>query len=82
MKNLLALIAVEVFVWATMLLSMLLISKVAFQITLGSDTLAARTATQVARVLVSGTIVLIWLLVWKRITDQYFWRAIRRGKTT
>jgi hypothetical protein len=82
MKRLLSLIAIEVFVWATMLLSMLLISKVAFQITLGSDTLAARTATQVARVLVSGTIVLIWLLVWKRITDQYFWRAIRRGKTT
>jgi hypothetical protein len=82
MKNLLTLTAVEVFVWATMLLSMLLISRVAFQITLGSEGLAARTATQIVRVIVSGTIVLIWLYVWKRVTDLYFWRAIRRGKTT
>jgi hypothetical protein len=82
MKNLLTLMAVEVFVWATMLLSMLLISRVAFQITLGSESLAARIATQVVRALVSGTIVLIWLYVWKRVTDLYFWRAIRTGKTT
>lgn len=82
MKRLLTLMAIEIFVWATMLLSMLLISRVAFGISVGSGSLAARTTTQVARVLVSGTIVLIWLLVWKRITDLCFWRAIRRGKTT
>jgi hypothetical protein len=82
LKRLLTLVAIEVFVWATMLLSMLLISRVAFGIVIGSGTLAARITTQVLRVLVSGTIVLIWLFVWKRITDLYFWRTIRSRRTT
>jgi hypothetical protein len=82
LKRLLTLVAIEVFVWATMLLSMLLISRVAFGINIGTGSLTARITTQVARVLVSGTIVLVWLLVWKRITDLYFWRTIGRRRTT
>ncbi len=82
MKRLLTLVAIEVFVWTMMLLSMLLISRVAFGINIGTSSLAARITTQVARVLVSGTIVLVWLLVWKRITDLYFWRTIGRRRTT
>jgi hypothetical protein len=74
--------AMEVFVWGTMLLSMLLISRVAYEINLGTTSLAARIMTQVVRALLSGTIILVWLFAWKRITDAYFWRTIGRGKTT
>jgi hypothetical protein len=81
LKRLLSLVAIEVFVWGTMLLSMLLISRVAFGIVIGTGDLAGRVTTQIARVLVSGTIVLVWLFAWKRITDLYFWRAVRRRRT-
>jgi len=82
MKRLLPLAAIEVFVWAMLLLCMLLISRVASEITIGTETLIDRIATQTVRVLVSGTIILAWLVVWKKITDRYFWRTIARRKTT
>ena len=82
MKNLIPLAAIEVFVWAILLLSTFLISKIAFAINLGDATLMGRIATETARVLISGIIVVIWLLVWKKATDSYFWRTISRRKST
>ena len=82
MKRLLPLAAVELFVWAILLFSTLLISRVAFAINFGAETLITRIATEALRVLVSGAIILIWLLVWKKATDTYFWRTITRRKTT
>lgn len=81
MKHLLPLAAIEVFVWLILLLSAFAISRVAFAINLGTDTLS-RILTETARVVVSGIIVLFWLLVWKRTTDRYFWRAISRKRAT
>lgn len=74
--------AVEIFVWAILLLSTLIISKVAFAINLGPETLVGRIATEALRVLVSGAIILVWLLVWKKVTDSYFWRTIKHRKAT
>lgn len=82
MKRLLPLAAIEVFVWAMLLLCTLLISRVAFEIIIGTGSLIDRIATQIVRVLVSGIIILVWLFVWKKITDRYFWRTIARRKTT
>lgn len=82
MKRLLSLAAIEIFVWAMLLLCTLLISRVAFEIVIGTGSLIDRIATQIVRVLVSGTIILVWLFVWKKITDRYFWRTIARRKTT
>jgi hypothetical protein len=82
MRCLIPLAAIEVFVWSILLLSTFLISKVAFAINLGNATLIQRVATQTARVVVSGAIILIWLLVWKRVTDTYFWRTISRRKAS
>lgn len=82
MKRLLPLAAIEVFVWAMLLLCTLLISRVAFEIIIGTGSLIDRIATQIVRVLVSGIIIFVWLFVWKKITDRYFWRTIARRKTT
>lgn len=82
MKRLLPLAAIEVFVWAMLLLCTLLISRVAFEITIGTGSLIDRIATQIVRVLVSGIIIIVWLFAWKKITDMYFWRTIGRRKTT
>jgi hypothetical protein len=82
LKRLLPLAAIEVFVWAMLLLCTLLISRVAFEIIIGTGSLIDRIATQIVRVLVSGIIILVWLFVWKKITDRYFWRTIARRKTT
>lgn len=82
MKRLLPLAAVEIFVWVILLVSTLLISRVVFSINLGTETLISRIATESLRVLVSGAIILIWLLVWKKISEAYFWRTIARRKAT
>jgi glucan phosphoethanolaminetransferase (alkaline phosphatase superfamily) len=82
LKRILPIAAVEVFVWAMMLLCTLLISRVAFGITIGTEALVDRVLTQVARLLVSGAIVLVWLFVWKKTMDHYFWRTIKHSKTT
>jgi hypothetical protein len=82
LKRLLPLAAIEVFVWAILLLSTLLISRVAFEISIGTGTLLDRIATQTIRLLVSGIIISVWLLIWKKITDLYFWRTIAQRKTT
>jgi len=74
--------AIEVLVWLILLLSTFLVSKFVFSINFGNTTLVQRVATGTARVVASGAIVLIWLLVWKKVTDTYFWRTIARRKTT
>ena len=78
MRSLLALAAVEVFVWLALLLSALFISKIAFAINLGTETVLSRVATETLRVVVSGAIVVLLLLAWKWMVDAYFWRTIAR----
>ena len=82
MKRLLPLAAVEVFVWGILLLSTFLISKVVFSINLGNETLVSRIATETLRVVFSGAIILVWLIVWKKIADNYFRRTIARREAT
>jgi len=82
LKRFLSLAVIEVFVWALLLLVMLLISRVAFEISIGAGSLFDRVVTQIVRVLVSGAIAVVWLFTWKKTTDRYFWRTITRRKTT
>ena len=82
MKGILSLAAIEVFVWGVLLLSTFLISRVAFSINFGNETLVSRIATETLRVVFSGAIILGWLVVWKKITDNYFKRTIARRKAT
>jgi len=72
------LVAIEVFVWLILLLSTFLVAKVAFSINFGNATIIERIATQVMRNFLAGAIVLVWLLVWKKVTDSYLLRALGR----
>ena len=81
MKRLIPLAAIEVFVWAILLAITFAISKGAFEISFGTGTLVERIATQIARVSVSGALVLLWLLIWKRVADNYLSRMLSRQKT-
>jgi len=78
MKRILPLAAIEVFVWFALLAVTFLISKVAIEIGFGTATLAARIATQTVRLLVSGALVLGWLLAWKKVADLYLSRMLSR----
>ena len=78
MKRILPLAAIEVFVWLILLLCTLLVAKFAFSINLGNATVVQRIATQVARNSLAGVIVVIWLLVWKKVTDSYLWHFLGR----
>jgi len=75
-------VSIEIFVWLVLLLSTLLISRIAFSINLGTADTASRVATETVRVIVSGLIIVIWLLIWKRVTHIYFWRAIATRRAT
>ncbi|MGD0424605.1 MAG: hypothetical protein ABSA92_14285 [Candidatus Bathyarchaeia archaeon] len=82
MKHLLPLAAIEIFVWAALIMCIVIIGRVAFEISLGTATLVERIATQTVRLVISSAAVLLWLVSWKKITERYFWRAIGRSKTT
>ena len=78
MKRLLPLAAIEIFVWLFLLGSTYVISKGAFAINFGRTTLLESVATQTARVVASGGVVLVWLLGWKKVTDWYLVRTLSR----
>lgn len=79
MKHFLPLAIIEVFVWLILILSTLLISKIVFSINFGNATIMQRVATETARDGLSAATVLIWLFVWKKITDVYLWRTLGRN---
>ncbi|HUO41925.1 MAG TPA: hypothetical protein VMU35_03040 [Methylomirabilota bacterium] len=81
MKRLLPLAAIEIFVWAAMIVCVMVIGRLVFEISLGAS-LAERIATQTIRLVISSAAVLLWLVSWKKITERYFWRAIRRSSNT
>ena len=79
LNRILPLAAIEIFVWAALIVCVLVVGRIAFEISLGSATLGERIATQIVRLVISSTAVLLWLVSWKRITQRYFWRAIGRS---
>ena len=82
LKRVLPLAAIEVFVWAALIVCVVLIGRLVFEINLGSATLSERIATQIVRLAISCAAVLLWLVSWKKITGRYFWRAINRSSKT
>ena len=72
--------AIEIFVWAALIVCVIVIARIAFGISLGS-TLGERIATQIVRLVISSAVVLLWLVSWKKITARYFWRTIRSRAT-
>jgi hypothetical protein len=81
MKRLLMLAFIEVFVWGALLLCAVGVSRVAFAFSLG-DTALERVVTAALRLVLSGIVILAWLLVWKKLTDAYFWRTVTRRGTS
>ena len=81
MKRLLPLAAIEIFVWAALIVCVIVIARFAFGISLGA-TLGERIATQIVRLVISSAVVLLWLVSWKKITERYFWRTIGRSSKT
>jgi hypothetical protein len=77
-KRIISLAAIEVFVWLILLAITFVISKGAFAISFGTATLIDRIATQVARVSVSAALVLLWLLMWKKVADNYLSKMLSR----
>jgi len=78
MKRILSLAAIEIFVWLVLLLITFSISKGAIEINFGTATLIERVATQTARLLTSGLLILLWLVAWKKVADLYLWRMLSR----
>lgn len=79
MKRILPLAAIEVFVWLILLIVTFLIAKEAVRIDFGMATLSGDIVTQIARLVVSGLLVLVWLLAWKKVADYYLARMLSRS---
>jgi len=82
LKRILPLAAIEIFVWAALILCIVIIGRIVFEISFGTATLSERIATQIIRLGISSAAVLVWLVSWKKITERYFWRAIGRSSKT
>jgi phosphoglycerol transferase MdoB-like AlkP superfamily enzyme len=82
LKRILPLAAIMIFVWVALIVCVLVIGRIAFEISFGSATLGERIATQIIRLVMSCAAVLLWLVSWKKITVRYFWRAIGRSSRT
>ena len=78
MNRILPLVAIEVFVWFVLLLITFIISKGVIEINFGTATLVERIATQTLRLLVSGVLILVWLLAWKKVADLYLSKMLSR----
>jgi type VI protein secretion system component VasK len=78
MNRILPLVAIEVFVWFVLLLITFIISKGVIEINFGTATLVERIATQTVRLLVSGVLILVWLLTWKKVADLYLSKMLSR----
>jgi hypothetical protein len=81
-KNILPLAGIEVFVWLLLLGVTFVISKGAFAINFGTTTLVELIATETARVAASAVLVLVWLLAWKKVADDYLSRTLSRQQST
>jgi len=81
MKRVLSLAAIEIFVWFVLLTVTFLISRVAIELSFGTAPLIARIATQVLRLLVSGALVLVWLMAWKKVADLYLSKMLARHRS-
>ena len=81
MRRLLPLATIEVLVWLALILCIFITYKIDFEIDLG-NTLTERIATQTVRVIIPAVTFCLWLVAWKKLTEWYFWRMIRRNKTT
>lgn len=81
MKRLLPLAAIETFVWIALLVCVMLIGRIIFEISVG-PTLVERILTQFIRLGISVGAILIWFVSWKKITERYFWRTIRRSSNS
>jgi hypothetical protein len=82
LKRLLPLAAIEIFAWLVLLVTTRIISRGAGSISFGTSTLVQLAVTEVSRVLVSGVLVLIWLMSWKKVADIYLQKAISRERAT
>ncbi len=78
MRRLLPLALIEVFVWLVLLLGAFLISRLALNINLGGSNLMLTVATDGVRAGVAAAILLGWLVAWRKMTDFYFWRTVKR----
>jgi len=82
LKRLISLAAIELSVWLVLLITILAISKGAFSINFGTRTMIQLIATETSKVLVSGVLVLVWLVAWKKIADVYLRRELSRKRAT
>jgi uncharacterized membrane protein (DUF485 family) len=82
LRRILPLVAIEIFVWTALIVCVVVVGRIVFEISFGSATLGERIATQIVRLGISCTAVLLWLVSWKEMTARYFWRAIGRSSKT
>lgn len=80
MRRLIPLVGILIFVWLSILLGTFAIARLVLVAFVPGSDPVSRIAAGVVRVVVAAGLALALLFLWKRLTDVYFWRALR-GKS-
>jgi len=66
-------------VWATMLLGLVFIWKFIVPISYPSESYTMQFLIGIFKVGASGTLALIWLYLWNKLVQIYFWKTLKAG---
>lgn len=70
-------VIILLFVWGGMLLGLWIISSMIVPISIPG---VSRYLVNILQVVVSASMVLLWLLVWRWLARSMFWRALRNNQ--
>ncbi len=76
-RRVLDFVIILLFVWGGMLLGLWIISSMIVPISIQG---VSRYLVNILQVVVSASMVLLWLLVWRWLARSMFWRALRNNQ--
>ena len=76
-RRILDFVIILLFVWGGMLLGLWIISSMIVPISIQG---VSRYLVNILQVVVSASMVLLWLLVWRWLARSMFWRALRNNQ--
>ncbi|HDD43644.1 MAG TPA: hypothetical protein ENG63_02110 [Candidatus Desulfofervidus auxilii] len=78
-RHIFSILGIITLVWATMLLGLVFIWKFIVPISYPSESYIMQFLIGFFKVGASGTLALIWLYLWNKLVQIYFWKTLKAG---
>lgn len=80
MKHLYVIIGILLFIWGSIFLGAWLIFEFIVSLAIPIGGLEGRVISGVVKVALSSILVIFWLYIWKKLTESYFWKIVRKKR--